>query len=488
MTKRLLGLAVILLFAGYLRLHQHVDNPMWYTDEATHINIAHYLAQGQIRYLAVDDSVLLFARVPLFHALLAGVSAIFGEGMATLRGLTGMLGVINVLLVYGMAYHLSKRDSFALLAAGCLAIYPDAVLYNRFGFSYNLLAPLVLLMVWGLVVYWRTYSRKWLFMAGFALGLGLITDIMAGSFILPLMLIVCIRRWRDALWILLVILFPFGLYAALMLLAAPDAFWFDLQYTLSRLNTMTLPEQIDNVIQNYTVLFNKNFWFPLGFLGIIWIVERDFRWIAALFLFFPLFSLARTVALFNLSFYYMIPLLPLIALGVAAALDGLWRSTANIPLKIGVLLLVVGIPLADSVNQTLHDVNNGYITEIDGFLINPDHARVVADFINANTIETDVVIASAGMGWLFHANTADFQMVVAYDGVEVVHLPGDMPQSRFAFDPRYESARFVVIDDLWRMWGAVHIPGVAAMMQDVEANWSLVLQQGTIWVYKQTGG
>ncbi|MFW5748598.1 MAG: hypothetical protein ACOCYT_03200 [Chloroflexota bacterium] len=48
------------------------------------------------------------------------------------------------------------------------------------------------------------------------------------------------------------------------------------------------------------------------------------RWIKTgllLLLGLPFLLLARTVALFQLSFYYMIPLLPLLILGVGAAFD-----------------------------------------------------------------------------------------------------------------------------------------------------------------------
>ncbi len=481
-----LALLCVLLLAASLRLQYHTDNPMWYTDEATHLNIVHHLLQGQVQYLAIEDSVLLFARLPLFHLLLAVSSVLFGEGMGTLRGLTGMLGVLSVALLFVMTVHLSKRRSLAVFAALSLAIFPDAVLYSRFGFSYNLLTLFMMLLVWGMVVYTRTLSRAWLALGALALGLGLVTDLMMGTLILPFLLVVGVTRWQDALRALPVILLPFAIYAAVMLLVAPSAFWFDLRYTLTRLNTLTIPEQVENVHRNYSILFNRSFWFALGFLGVFWITDRDYRWVVVLCLFFPLVALGRTVALFSLSFYYVIPLLPWVALGMGAALDGVWQTLGHKRiLAVTGMALVVGIPLGDSVRHTLHQVQHRYVTDIDDFLINPDHAREVATFINAHTLEHDVVIASPGVGWLFHARTADFQMVIAYEGVEVVHLPGDIPISRFTFNPGYAQASFIVVDDLWRKWGIVHVPGLAALVQDVETHWSLVMQAGTIAVYTQ---
>lgn len=152
MSQRLfekLALLLILGLAAFLRLTNLTHNPGWYTDEATHLDIARHLLRGQTQYLAITQSFLLFGRMPLFEWLLAGALTLGGEGMATLRTLTGLLGVATVGGLYWATRPLSRR--LALLAALLLAIYPPAVLYSRLGFSYNLLALLML-------VVWRCYS------------------------------------------------------------------------------------------------------------------------------------------------------------------------------------------------------------------------------------------------------------------------------------------------------------------------------------------
>ena len=132
------------------------------------------------------------------------------------------------------------------------------------------------------------------------------------------------------------------MYAGLMLLSVPDAFTHDLQFTLARLNTMTVPEQFDTMIQNYTVHLASGFWFPLGVMGVFLLRPARLRLVVALAFLLSFFILGRTVALFNLSFYYMIPHLPLIALGVAAAvLTGVrllwqWTDDSRSPLGAGV--------------------------------------------------------------------------------------------------------------------------------------------------------
>jgi 4-amino-4-deoxy-L-arabinose transferase-like glycosyltransferase len=139
--REAIGLCLILLLAACLRLSHLRDNPAWFTDEATHLDIAHHVLEGRWQYLAVTDSVLYFARPPLFELILAGLIDRFGYDILTLRAFTGILGVITVGLLWFVTRSLSHNPGLGLLAAALLAIYPHAVLYSRFGFSYNLLAP-----------------------------------------------------------------------------------------------------------------------------------------------------------------------------------------------------------------------------------------------------------------------------------------------------------------------------------------------------------
>ena len=70
---------LILALAAYLRLANLPDNPGWYTDETTHLDIARHLLHGSVQYLAINQSMMLVGRPPLFHLLLAGLFGLFGE-------------------------------------------------------------------------------------------------------------------------------------------------------------------------------------------------------------------------------------------------------------------------------------------------------------------------------------------------------------------------------------------------------------------------
>ena len=491
-------LLAILTLATFLRFANLPENPGWYTDEATHINIAHHLAAGRIQYFSVQDSVLLFARPPLFHLLLAGLFRVFGESMAVLRGLTAGLGVLSVALLYRAIRHTTQRRILALLAAALLAIYPQAVLYSRFGFSYNLLAPLMVLLLWGLVMYRQTGRRWGLALASLAAGLGEIGDVAFLTVIPVVLLVALVRRRRDVLWSAVLAGLPFALYALWMLAAAPDAFVYDLRFTFSRLGAMPPGEQLWNIVLQYTTLISQDFWMLAGVIGLFLLRPPQLRTVGVLLFFVPLVLMARSAALHNLSFYYMIPLLPLVALGVAGLLvEGvphLWRTiyaevgTVIKPRRLAwgivglAMLFLIVSPFVVTLALTFDNVRGHYQTEIDPFLVNPADVRAAAEYVNARIVPGDLVIASPPVGWLLNGQVADFQMVIAARGQDTPHLPGDLPMERWVFDPDTYQARFVIMDNLWDNWGVWNIPGLQAMMAEVE-QWPQVFVSGALWVY-----
>ncbi len=489
----LVALTLVLLLAAYLRLANVADNPAWYTDEATHLNIAQNLMQGRVQYLAINQSTLLFAKLPLFEMSLAVWMKFFGTGMLTLRAFTGLLGVVSVALLYGVVRWTGGGRRLALLAALLLAIYPPAVLYSRFGFSYNLLTPLLWLTYLGL---WRyvdqTKRRRWLVLASLAIGIGAVSDMWMFSLIIPALIVIAVRHWRDALWSLPLMLLPFGLYAAIELITVTRAFLFDLNFTLLRLNQIPLSDQLSTLANNYAVLLSQDSWLVLGLAGLLLLRPIQSQRLSLLLLIGPTVLLGRTVALYSLSFYYMLPLLPFVALGLAALID---RGAASIPqllsarlprrLRFGlyaVLSIVVTAPVAGSTVSLLNQVQTSFNTAIDPFLIEPTAARQVAEFVNQHTQTADVVIASPGVAWLLQTNAADFQMSIAATGRATPHLPADMPADRFAFNPDYTRARMVIIDNLWRNWAVWNVAGVSDMLRDVET-WPRVFKAGAIEVY-----
>lgn len=507
MTKRAfaallewLPLLTIVLLAAGLRLVNLADNPAWYTDEATHLDIARSLAGGRVQYMAIGESVLLFARPPLFHGALALLFNMFGASLLTLRTFTALVGVVTVLLTYAAGRITGGGRGLALLAALCLATYPNAVIYHRFGFSYNLLTLFVLAAFIGGWHYATTGQRRSLALALLCVGLGVLVDIPGSAYAAPLLTLVLFKRPRDMLWAVPLLGVPIASYALVMLLTVPDAFWFDLNFTLGRLGGMSLVEQTVNIVRNITMLVGGDAWLLLGMIGVFLLRPLSLRVVCLLFLLLPIAVMGRTAALYSLSFYYALPLLPFFALGMAGFalaavrhVRGLLRDSDALlrvgavnfaPLVTAALLgLMLAAPFVYVLAQTVSGVQTRLPTAIDPFLIAPVDAQTAATLINACTTAEDLVLASPSVAVLLDARAVDFQFAVSITGEDAVHLPGSTPRERYLFDTRLETARYVVVDNLWRNWGAVHIPGALRILQGVEADWRLVLRSGALEVY-----
>jgi 4-amino-4-deoxy-L-arabinose transferase-like glycosyltransferase len=509
------ALGLILLLAAYLRLANVADNPGWYTDEGTHINIADNLSHGRMQYLAINQSTLLFARLPLFEILLAATFRLFHTGIDVLRALTAPLGVVSVGMLYAIMRRMTDRW-LALLATLLLSIYPPAILYSRFGFSYNLLTPLLLIVYWSLWLYLDRSSQRIrpLLIASFAVGLGIISDLGMFSLIVPVLIVVAVRNWRHVPLSLAIMLMPFGAYVLISLSANSAAFWFDLRFTFSRLNPGSVFDQLGNILNNFKILIAQDGWLLPAFAGSVFLRPARSRWLALLLFGLPLIIIGRTVALYSLSYYYIIPSLPLIAIGLSALIRvglpwlidfaarlvlviwtrGFSRITQQIPAKASSPLLVrriafVGVfilatlPFIASTSSVLDQTQRGFQTDIAPFLIDPEDAQIAAAFVNGHTQADDLVIASPGLAWLLTANAADFQMSIAATGRATPHLPADIPPDRFAFNPDYTHAQFSIVDNLWRNWAVPNVSGVSEMLQVIEA-WPLVLKSGAIEVYR----
>jgi len=146
--------------------------------------------------------------------------------------------------------------------------------------------------------------------------------------------------------------------------------------------------------------------------------------------------------------------------------------------------LLLGAPLLLSTVLTARRVQGTMPTAIDPFLVPGPDARAAAAYVNARLAPDELVLASPAVAWLVQGQAADFQMAAAAEGRATPHLPPDLPPERWAFDPRFPRARFVIVDDLWRNWAAVHVPG-ARQILDETAAWPLRLRSGPVHVYER---
>ena len=271
----------------------------------------------------------------------------------------------------------------------------------------------------------------------------------------------------------------------IMLATVPQAFLFDRRFVLSRVNQLSVEQQAATLWQNVTTLAAQDVWLIVGVIGLLLLRPPRLRWIALAFFAIPIVLLGRTTALYSLSFYYLIPLFPFIALGVASLIR---YGTACLASRFGpqsavALGVLTAALLLLSTFRLVEQVRDGFRTDIDGFLLDPMATQEAAAFVNQRTASSDLVIASPILAWMLHARVADMQMPLAYRGQATPHLPANVPRERWAFEPNVELARFVIVDNLWRNWAVPNVPGVADMLQEI-ATWPIVLRSGEVMVYQ----
>ena len=511
-------LLFVLLGAAALRYTNLAHNPHWFTDEATHIDIASNLLAGRQQYQAITQSTLLFSRPPLFEYLLAAALALGFDGMTTLRTLTASLGIITAGLVW-LTLRLNTNENslfLPLLAALLLAIYPQAILYSRLGFSYNWLSPLVVLILMGISKYLATRRFHWLALAAIAIGLGIISDLWMMGMLFPLGIVGLFlifnteaRRRRDIVRQVLgglgLALLPLAAYSLVMTLKAPQAFLFDWQFVFLRLSSLSLAEQIKTVAQNMTVLTAQDVWLAAALLGLFFIPHQHLKYTCLLFFFIPFIILGRTTPLFSLSYHYMIPFLPFVAIGLASLVhiatpviyqtfNGTRTSAAGTPRSVSgdkhkksafirvhprtknllaTLLTFVFVitPFWYTNVLTWEKIQTNWPSGITPFLLNPDEVREAAAYLNQHTTPDDIIIATPTIGWLLDGQPADFQMMLAAEQITTPHLPNNIPHDRWAFQPTLANANFVIIDNWWRNWGILHVPQLEEKLTEVEDSW-----------------
>ncbi|PJF38380.1 MAG: hypothetical protein CUN55_17450, partial [Phototrophicales bacterium] len=198
-----------------------------YTDEGTHIEIARHLIDGEVEYLGITSSYLIAARLPLFEHMLGWWFRFVGVGMFQLRILTSLLGILTVVLCYHFARTATHDSRLALGALALLAVYPQSVIYSRFGFSYNLLPILILSGMWCLIRNHQTQKVQYLISGSLLFGLGTLVDFIGFSFLLSVVLIILFIRWQHVLIVILGLLLPFVAYSTIEIAQHAEIFIHD---------------------------------------------------------------------------------------------------------------------------------------------------------------------------------------------------------------------------------------------------------------------
>ncbi len=506
-------IVAILLIASLARFYLLRTTPGWYADEGSDIEIATHLLAGEQQYFAIGQSTLVAGRLPLFHLILAGLFSILGRDIWVLRLLTTTYGLLIVLLLFWWGRRM-WGDRVALLAALLYAIYPNAVLYSRFGFMYNQIALLNLVffyMLWRFI--WGGASW-WLVAACLAGGLSLITNASTLPLIGFLILALFFTR-RSALWwaVPLMLGLP-TLYAMWMMIQAPQAFLADLSFIFLRVGGHGL-FRIFFIVWNYKELLLWDAWFPLAAFGLTRLPARGRSrlYTQAYFWYFLLAVVGGVSMVRLLGYHYVVPLLPWTSVGMAAFLvwafprllaeleriynllfDRLprlgsldkWYGKVRRPgqvLVVGLLLFWIFISPFIAMLVQAYLVPGRTFPEMEQVTVReiPEAEAAVA-YVNQRVGPDELVLAPPHVAWLVNSRRADYQQAAACAGGGAINYPEDLDTGRFLFDCSVRKASYVLIWAGWRAWTAQRMPDVEDIYLTMET-WPVVFEQGEWRVY-----
>jgi len=307
-----------------------------------------------------------------------------------------------------------------------------------------------------------------------------------------------------------------GAYAVAMLLRDAPAFLFDVQFTLGRLTVVPWWAQLPLLTLNLGALALSDPWWIPAVIGLLLLRPPRWRLLMLALLCLPLLVLGRSSGLAGLRRYSISPLFPLVALGMSNLLAlGLpwilrfaqvtlqealarvrwlsgsprsdWLRRRLVALGSAGTVFLLGLtPLLISTVDLVNRVQRGFHPENDWAYVPARDGAAAAALVNQRSAPTDLVLASPAVAWMLDAQAADFQQALAFDGRPSVDFPPDIPRERFVFDAGFDRAAYVIVDRIWLEWGALHIEGVADMLEQL-GSWHRIGQQGDLEIYGREG-
>jgi len=163
------ALVAVLALAAVLRLSAVLllgDVPRGHGDEGYYISAARSLVRG--------DGYPGSVRPPGFPLFMAGVMAVFGQGLTAVRVAQVGVSLLAVALVFALVRR-RYGTSPAAVSALLVAIQPELVHYTHFLWSETLVATLLLGVFWTLERFEERGREAWLAGAGALLGYTILT-------------------------------------------------------------------------------------------------------------------------------------------------------------------------------------------------------------------------------------------------------------------------------------------------------------------------
>jgi 4-amino-4-deoxy-L-arabinose transferase-like glycosyltransferase len=529
-----LGVALVALCAVF-HVWRIAQTPGWDPQEGYNLDIAWNLLHGRLSLFALTQ--VFVQHPPLYYLQLALAIRLFGYGIAAARALSALYATLScvALLLIGQRI---LGVAAALWAAAAYVVAPVMLENTRWAYSYGLLALVGLGVLWlaweALTATEASRGRRWLYVAALGAGVAAYCDYVGVAWIVFVALVGLKWGWRPALKALGIGAGTLAIGLLALLLISPDVFLADVVSTGGRAAGGDPIAQLIVLLLNYERFLTVDAWLLLGVAGLFLVRRTPARGylLGVVGLLGLVILKTRTV---GPSLHTVTPLLPLLALGVGAALAAAasalfawsagwlapldtwlarqWPARITLPvpgarsglsraLTAALVFVVIGAPLAMAGASDAVGLAGTLTTPQDALLAAPADAAAAQTFILTHTRPGDLVLASPQIAWAFDEpldssgsasaralgiEGADVTQTVAYSGQAAAFYPAGLPRDRWAYDISLRRARYVVVDNLLRALAAPdQLPALAPILAQVE-RWPVVFHQGQYVIYEQPG-
>jgi 4-amino-4-deoxy-L-arabinose transferase-like glycosyltransferase len=507
-----LVLLIILYGGAFLRLEKIFYSPGWFRDEGTYFEVTRSLLDGRARLGALNITFAspFMTHPPLYFYCAAAWLKLFHDDFQQFRAFNAWLGIATIFFVFLIGTQAANKYC-GLLAAAIFAVHPVVVQFNRMAFPYNLYMLFASIVAYFTLAYFRadeSRKRVYLALAVVAAALAMLTVYYALSLVIFLLLAVILHRRTKDIPLTIACLLPLALFLLYSALAPVTGFAED----FAALRRSARAGSPFATLRHYLEFFQLGPFVVLGAIGLALIPERRARWtlFALLFLIMhPVLRKADTIIRF--VNYPIIPVLPLLAVGLAAFCFSVMnavgrflaqdiaerfprffpgdreRSLLSAILRGLVLLGAVAI-LYLFWHTDLQSIYGKFETPLEFAMVqNVEDAQRAARFINNHSTQSDLVLATSTLSWLVKAKSADIAQALLRDGKKTDFYLYDISPQRFMFDPSLGKAKFVVEDHFTdqRMNISPGVPHyeIRKALEYVRQNWQMVFRSGEYRVY-----
>ncbi|GIV64753.1 MAG: hypothetical protein KatS3mg046_013 [Bellilinea sp.] len=497
--------------AGYFRFVNLGQNPGLYNDEGTLLNLSINHYNGRMEYLGIEGSWLLAGRMPVFPWLLSLAYHFFEPGLLVLRTFTALSGVISVLLLFLFLRNVKNEivPYLEYISPLVLAIHPKLVLFNRIGFGYNLLIPITIIVIWLLWLYLHSKKTHWLILASLIAGTGVLIELAYIVFVVFVAIVIAIFNIRKFPFTTIILLLPLMIYFIISFLSFGDAFLFDWQVTFGRGNAATFLYQIGNLIIKIILFMIDDPTFLISIFGVLALSNPKLSFLFFFGIFIPLIIISRTFSMTHQSYYYFLPYVPFVAVGIASFIIQFSKwimnfSTGLIPLipffqKLSqrtqnllkiiifdvIFFTIIILPSSLFIFVTTTQVKEGFRTNFDHLLINIQDFSQINHYLQKEANPTDLIIASPAIAWALPGNPTDYQIAIAVNESPTIHFPKGIPKERMRFETSIQNADYAIVDKIMKTWTNGELPGIEDWVKRIEAEWQPVFQTDSMTIYRK---